>query len=66
MNEQPTQRSGFQLGDAVRLPCMETVFEVIGLKDHSLVELRAPSGHKIKAGWRTLIRVKTHQPGGNT
>ncbi len=58
MNEQPTQRNGFQLGDAVRLPCMETIFEVVGLRDHSLVELRAPSGHVLKAGWRTLIRVK--------
>jgi hypothetical protein len=58
MNE-PTQRNGFALGDAVRLPCMETIFEVIGLKDPSLVEIRAPSGHVLKAGWRTLIKIPT-------
>lgn len=64
MNE-ITQRNGFEIGDAVRLPCMPTIFQVVGLKDPSLVEIRAPSGHVVKAGWRTLIRVKSHshQPG---
>lgn len=54
----PQCRNGFQIGDPVRLPCMETVFQVVGLKDSSLVEIRSPSGHVVKAGWRTLIRVK--------
>jgi hypothetical protein len=62
MNE-ITQRHGFQLGDAVRLPGLAVVFEVIGLDDPALVQLRAPSGRIVRAGWRALSRVTTPQPG---
>lgn len=57
----PQSRNGFKIGQAVRLPCMPTVFEVVGLNDESLIEIRAPSGHVLKAGWRTLIKVKTKE-----
>lgn len=62
-NGSPTSRNGFKLGEPVRLPCMETIFEVVGLKDPSLVEIRAPSGQVLKAGWRTLIHVKQKEKG---
>lgn len=52
-------RNGFDLGDAVRLPGIEAVFEVIDLSDPSLVGLRAPSGRMCRAGWRVISKLKT-------
>lgn len=60
MNES-TQRNVFQVGDAVKLPCVPTVFQVVAIKDNDLVSLRAPSGHVVTAGMRTLSRVKTKE-----
>lgn len=51
------KRNGFEIGDRVRLPCVPTIFEVIGLDDESLVQLRTPTGRTITAGWRALSRV---------
>jgi hypothetical protein len=62
-NGSPESRNGFQLGDACRLPGVDVTFQVIGLKDESLVDLRAPSGRIVRAGWRALSRVTTPQPG---
>lgn len=62
-NGSPACRNGLRLGDAVRLPNIDATFEVIGLADESLVTLRAPSGRILRAGWRALAKVKTHQPG---
>ena len=53
------KRNGFTLGDAVRLPGIEAVFEVIDLSDPSLVGLRAPSGRTCRAGWRVISKLKT-------
>ncbi len=52
------KRNGFELGDAVRLPNLEIVFEVVDLEDPSLIGLRAPSGRLVRAGWRVLSKVK--------
>ena len=52
------KRNGFSIGDRVRLPCVPSVFEVVGLEDESLVQLRTPTGRTITAGWRALSRVK--------
>lgn len=53
----PQRRNGFELGDAVKLPNIDAVFEVVDLGDVSLVGIRAPSGRVVKAGWRVLSRV---------
>lgn len=53
------QRNGFELHDAVKLPGVACVFEVVDLTDPSLVGLRAPSGKLIKAGWRVISKLKT-------
>jgi len=58
LKNSPTQRNGFALGDSVRLPNIDCVFEVIGLSDESLVELRAPSGRTLRAGWRVISKVR--------
>lgn len=55
----PQCRNGFELGDAVRLPSIECVLEVVDLSDESLVGIRAPSGRVVRAGWRVLRKVKT-------
>ena len=57
--DQIESRNGFDLGDAVRLPGIEAVFEVIDLSDPSLVGLRAPSGRTCRAGWRVISKLKT-------
>lgn len=44
---------GIKLGDAVRLPSIDAVFEVVGIADPVLT-LRAPSGREVKAGWRAV------------
>lgn len=53
----PDQIGNIRLGDAVRLPSIGCIFEVIGLADPLLV-LRAPSGREVKAGWRAVQRVR--------
>lgn len=55
----PTERNGIRLGQAVSLPGVAVVFEVVGLKDPAVVDLRAPSGRLIKAGFRYLRAVRT-------
>ena len=52
------ERNGFKLHDAVKLPGVDCVFEVVDLTDPSLIGLRTPSGKLIKAGWRIVSRVK--------
>ncbi|TQE98269.1 MAG: hypothetical protein FKY71_14745 [Spiribacter salinus] len=59
MNEQMEKRNGFTLGEAVKLPCVDAVFEVVDLSDPSIVKIRAPNGRIISAGWRILSRVPT-------
>ena len=54
---QPKELGGFQVGDAVRLPSIDCIFEVTGLADPFLV-LRSPSGREVKAGWRAAERVR--------
>lgn len=54
----PTERNGIRLGQAVSLPGAAVVFEVVGLKDPAVVDLRAPSGRLVKAGFRCLTRVR--------
>ena len=56
--ESPTERNGIRLGQAVRLPGLAVVFEVVGLKDPALVDLRAPSGRLVRAGFRCLTEVR--------
>jgi hypothetical protein len=63
MTELPTQRNGFEIGDAVQLPGLAVVFEVIGLDDPALIQLRAPSGRIVRAGWRVPSKVKV-KPNG--
>lgn len=53
---QPSEIGGIKIGDAVRLPSIEAVFEVVGLADPLLI-LRAPSGRELKAGWRSVTRL---------
>ena len=53
---------GIRIGDAVRLPSIDITFEVVGFSDDALVDLRAPSGRLLKAGWRALTRVRTRRP----
>ncbi|MDT8320749.1 MAG: hypothetical protein RQ826_09525 [Xanthomonadales bacterium] len=50
---QPEQLAGIRIGDAVRLPNIDTVFEVVRLEDPLLI-LRAPSGRELRAGWRAV------------
>lgn len=57
MNEQMEKRNGFALGDAVKLPCVDEVFEVVDLTDPSIIKIRAPNGRIVSAGWRILSRV---------
>jgi len=52
------KRNGFELHDAVTLPGISTVFEVVDLCDPSLVGLRAPSGRIVRAGWRVCSKAK--------
>jgi len=51
------KRNGFALHDAVTLPGIDTVFEVVDLCDPSLVGLRSPSGRIVRAGWRVLQKL---------
>lgn len=60
---QPDNVNGIRVGDAVRLPNIETVFEVIALADPLLV-LRAPSGKELRAGWSAVQKVRTQTGGG--
>jgi len=53
------KRNGFELHDAVQLPGISTVFEVVDLCDPSLIGLRGPSGRIVRAGWRVCKRVPT-------
>ena len=53
---QPDQLGGIRVGDGVKLPNLECVFEVVGLADPLLI-LRAPSGRELKAGWRSVTRL---------
>lgn len=55
---QPDTLAGLKVGDAVRLPNIETTFEVIAVSDPVLT-LRAPSGREVKAGWRACAKVRT-------
>jgi len=52
------KRNGFELHDAVQLPGISTVFEVVDLTDPSLIGLRAPSGRIVRAGWRVCSKAK--------
>lgn len=60
-NGSPTSRNGFNLGDAVRLPNLDVTLEVVGLRDPALVDLRAPSGRMLRAGWRVLQKLPTRR-----
>jgi len=53
------KRNGFELHDAVQLPGISCLFEVVDLCDPSLVGLRAPSGRIVRAGWRVCKKAKT-------
>jgi hypothetical protein len=53
----PSELGGIKLGDAVRLPNIEATFEVIAISD-PLLTLRAPSGREVKAGWRSVQRLR--------
>jgi hypothetical protein len=53
---QPDTLGGIRVGDAVRLPNIEAVFEVVAINDPTLT-LRAPSGREVRAGWRAVTRV---------
>ncbi|TQE98439.1 MAG: hypothetical protein FKY71_13875 [Spiribacter salinus] len=55
----PDTLAGFQIGDCVRLPNLDCPLEVIDLCPPSLLVLRAPSGHELRAGWRAVTRVRT-------
>jgi hypothetical protein len=59
---QPDQLGGYRIGDAVRLPNIDCVFEVIALDDPLLI-LRAPSGRELKAGWRSVSRAHQRKTG---
>jgi len=54
----PSELAGFRIGDAVRLPNIETVFEVVAINDPMLI-LRAPSGRELRAGWQAVTKVRT-------
>lgn len=54
----PDQLGGIRVGDLARLPNVDAALEVIDLADPLLI-LRAPSGHELKAGWRTVTRIRT-------
>lgn len=56
---QPDHLAGFRVGDAVTLPNVAVVLEVIGLQPPALLILRAPSGHELRAGWRAVTRIRT-------
>jgi len=52
------KRNGFELHEAVTLPGIDTIFEVVDLCDPSLIGLRAPSGRIVRAGWRVCSKAK--------
>lgn len=56
----PSNVNGLKVGDAVRLPGIDAIFQVVSLSDRNSVTLRAPSGQTVWAGWRVLQRVKKH------
>lgn len=53
---QPDHIGGIRIGDAVKLPSIDAVFEVVGIAD-PIVTLRAPSGREVRAGWRSVTRL---------
>lgn len=55
----PDSLAGFKVGDQVRLPNIVAALEVIDLQPPSLLILRAPSGHELRAGWRVVQRIRT-------
>ena len=52
----PSEIGGIKIGDAVRLPSIEAVFEVVAIND-PIVTLRAPSGKEVRAGWQCLLKL---------
>ena len=56
---QPDHLAGFKVGDFVKLPNIAAPLEVIELNPPSLLVLRAPSGHELKAGWRAVTKIRT-------
>lgn len=55
----PDNLAGFKIGDQVRLPNISATLEVIDLQPPSLLILRAPSGHELRAGWQAVERIRT-------
>ncbi len=55
---QPDQLGGIRIGDAVRLPGIDASLQVVELADPLLI-LESPSGHRLKAGWRAVTRIRT-------
>ena len=55
----PDELAGYKIGDCVRLPNLDCPLEVIDLCLPSLLVLRAPSGHELRAGWRVVQRIRT-------
>jgi hypothetical protein len=56
MNHQLDQLAGFRIGDAVRLPGIDCVFQVVQLAD-PILTLRSPSGKEIRTGWRAVSKL---------
>lgn len=57
---QPSEIGGIRIGDAVRLPSIDCVFEVVAIND-PIVTLRAPSGKEVRAGWQAVQKLSTKE-----
>ncbi|RFF29220.1 hypothetical protein [Wenzhouxiangella sediminis] len=55
---QPDTLAGFRIGDHVRLPSVDCPLRVVGLADPLLI-LESPSGHRLRAGWRAVAKVRS-------
>lgn len=57
----PDQLAGYCIGDAVRLPGIDAILQVVALNPPALLTLKAPSGRQLQAGWRAVSRAATHR-----
>lgn len=55
---QPDTLAGFRIGDHVRLPGVDCALRIVGLADPLLI-LESPSGHRLRAGWQAVTKIRT-------
>lgn len=57
---EPDNLAGFRVGDMVKLPNIPAAMRIKRLADPLLI-LEGPGGREIKAGWRTVERVRVRR-----